>query len=204
VDPVGFKSTTMAMQRVRGGKQQTADLSPLAELLSASAAGDRQAFARLYEATSAKLFGVILRIVGRRDRAEEALQEAYLRIWDHAADFDPRKGAPMTWMITIARNRACDWRRRDRGEAPVDDLTPLETAASGEPGPLDQAIAMDHARALQACLNQLEPTQRQCIVLAYRDGYTHQELAERLNAPLGTIKSWIRRGLLRLKECLER
>ena len=181
-----------------------AEPAPLTDLLRATAAEDREAFGRLYAATSAKLFGVVLRIVQRRDWSEEILQETYLRIWQHAQDFRPEKGRPMTWMITIARNRALEWRRRDKGEASLEDSGGAEELAAPNPGPLDWALAGVEARMLQNCLGELVAEQRDCIVLAYCEGYTHQELSARMTRPIGTVKSWIRRGLHLLKDCIER
>jgi RNA polymerase sigma-70 factor (ECF subfamily) len=107
-------------------------------------------------------------------------------------------------MITIARNRALDWRRRQRFEAPLDDQPWLEELIDDSPDPQAQSLASADARRLADCLARLEPAQQRCLVLAYREGLTHYELSERLERPLGTIKSWIRRSLGRLKECLER
>lgn len=178
--------------------------SSLPALLTATAGGDEKAFAALYNATRGKLFGVILRILSRRDWAEDVLQEAYVKIWRSAADYRPDKGAPITWMTAIARNSAIDRRRRERGELPLDAVADRDEWPDPEPSPLDWAIAGAEARRLMACLDELEAPQRDCIVMAMCEGYTHQELAERLDTPLGTIKSWIRRSLARLKDCLER
>jgi RNA polymerase sigma-70 factor (ECF subfamily) len=179
------------------------DDETLTGLLKATAGGDEAAFDRLYGATSAKLFGVIARIIRQRDVAEEILQETYLRIWDHAGDYRFDKGRPMTWMITIARNRALDCLRRQRPERPLDDSPGRDAWPDPDPGPLDLAIAGESAQALRRCLDELGEEQRSCITLAYVEGYTHDELARRLACPLGTVKSWIRRGLAHLKSCLE-
>lgn len=181
-----------------------AEPSSLTLLLAATATRDQQAFADLYAASSAKLFGVVLRILRDREQASEVLQEAYLRIWQHAADYRPDKGSPMTWMITVARNRALDRRRGRRPELPLDEIGELEDLSDDRPNPLDGIVFGAQARALGQCLGELESRQRQCVLLAYAEGYTHGELAERLDCPLGTVKSLIRRGLLRLKDCLER
>lgn len=175
----------------------------LAELLSKIARADRDAFESLYVATKAKLFGIILRIIYNQEDAAEVLQEVYVRIWNRAEHYAPDKAAPMTWMIAIARNRALDWRRRVKVEVPMDDLPWLENLADDSPTPLQQTIAHDRARRLGACIGQLDEQQQQCMVLAYLEGLTHQELADRMERPLGTIKSWIRRSLTRLKMCLE-
>ncbi|MDX1575963.1 MAG: sigma-70 family RNA polymerase sigma factor [Kiloniellales bacterium] len=182
-----------------------ADAPPLADLLDAAAGGDEAAFKEIYGLSSAKLFGIVLRIVRRRAAAEEILQEVYLKIWDNAATYRPDKGSPMTWMIAIARNRALDWQRRDRvrgGDLPIDEAPGRETWSDPEPDPLDWAMARQDAQALHDCLERLEEEPRTCLVLAYCEGYTHEELSERLARPLGTVKSWIRRGQARLKDCL--
>ena len=174
----------------------------LNELLSAVAAEDRSAFAPLYEASSAKLFGVVLRILRNRQQAEEVLQEVYIRIWRRAADYRPEKGTPMTWMITIARNRALDRRRQQKPELPLDEAEGYGETADSTPSPLAQTIAGEEGRALAACLEELGDEQRGCITLAYREGFTHGELAARFDTPLGTVKSWIHRGLRQLKKGL--
>lgn len=176
----------------------------LSTWLKAIAAGDRQAFESLYQATSAKLFGVILRILGRHDWSEEVLQEAYLAVWKSAGQFRDDRGTPMTWLITIARNRALDRRRREHGEIFVDDESKTETVADSQPSPLENAISSSEAQALHACLDELESAHRDCLALAYMEGLSHSELSARLERPLGTIKSWIRRAQAQLKDCLER
>ena len=179
------------------------DLS-LEELLAATAARDERAFGALYRATSARVFAVVLRIVTRRDCAEEVLQESYITVWSRAGDYRPEKGAPMAWLTTIGRNRALDRLRRRRPEVPLDGVEGTESWADPEPSPLDWSIASAEAQRLKACLDGLEARQRDAITLAMIEGYTHSELASRFDCPLGTVKSWIRRGLQRLKVCLER
>ena len=181
-----------------------AEPSLLTRLLDGTAARDQRAFADLYAASSAKLFGIIVRILRDREQASEVLQEVYLRIWQHAADYRPDKGSPMTWMIAVARNRALDRQRGRRPELPLDEIEEIEDLSADRPNPLDSVVFGSQARALGHCLRELENRQRQCVLLAYTEGYTHAELAARLGCPLGTVKSLIRRGLLRLKECLER
>jgi RNA polymerase sigma-70 factor (ECF subfamily) len=173
----------------------------LGELLGGTAAREQRAFAELYGASSAKLFGVILRILRDRELASEVLQEVYLRIWEHAGDYRPDQGAPMDWLIAIARNRALDRRRHRRPELRLDGLDELEDQGAN---PVDSVDGGVPSRALRRCLDELEDRQRQSVLLAFAEGYTHAELADRLGCPLGTAQSLIRRGLLRLKECLER
>lgn len=172
---------------------------PLPELLARCALGDRQAFARLYRATSAKLFGVAVRILND-GRAEEVVQEAYVKIWHHAGDYRPDKGAPMTWMASIVRNRALDLLRRANLETTLEDDMDW---ADDAPGPLELSLHGAEARALTQCLDQLDAAQREAVLLAFFHGLAHADLARRLRQPLGTVKSWIRRSLERLRKCLE-
>ncbi|MFO0997936.1 MAG: sigma-70 family RNA polymerase sigma factor [Alphaproteobacteria bacterium] len=174
---------------------------PLAELMAATAQGDHKAFRRLYELTSGRLFGLALGILRRRDLAEEALQDSFVRIWRSAPRFDPEKGAAMGWLATIVRNRALTLiaqRPRESSE----DLSAVEQWADSAPDPLARALESGTGRALAKCLGELDAEQRHSIVLAFYQGLTHAELAARLEKPIGTVKSWIRRSLLRLRECL--
>jgi RNA polymerase sigma-70 factor (ECF subfamily) len=176
---------------------------PLAQLLARTALGDRAAFAALYEATRAKLFAVSLRIVRERALAEEALQDGFVSIWNHAADFTPGRGAAATWMASIVRNRSLDIVRRAREEPDIDErLTASLVDESATPARDAEGRAMAHT--LRDCLGQLEAEQRQSIALAFYHGLTHSELARHLRRPLGTVKTHIRRGLLRLRDCLAR
>ena len=176
----------------------------LADLLSRCALGDRNAFERLYHATSAQLYGLVLRIVRDQDAASDVLQEGFVKIWHHAAEFDPGKAKAMTWMGTIMRNQAIDLIRRSasrpRLNDPVEELHWLADEADGPQEQVDQARQDDK---LHTCLEQLQGDQRKAMILAYFHGLTHEELADHMQKPLGTIKSWLRRGLLRLKKCLD-
>lgn len=176
---------------------------PIAGLLAACGRRDRAAFSQLYQASSAKLFGVALRILRREDWAEEVLQECYVSIWTHAPDYRAGLAAPMTWMTSIVRNRCLDWLRRPRPEVNDEDGALTERAVSDNPGPLADLERAKDAQALSRCLQGLEPKQRQAIALAFYDGLSHSELAGHLREPLGTVKTWVRRGLARLKDCLE-
>jgi RNA polymerase sigma-70 factor (ECF subfamily) len=180
----------------------------LKALLAACARRDRAAFASLYQATSAKLFGVAVRMLRREDWAEEVLQDCYVSIWNNAAGYSATLSAPMTWMTTIVRNRCLDWLRRPRVEIVLHDdeetgEDPLERMASDDPGPLDRLAASADARALAECMGRLDARMRQAIALAFYDGLTHTELAAHMRQPLGTVKTWVRRGLERLRGCLE-
>jgi len=174
----------------------------LPALLGACARRDRDAFARLYRATSPKLFGVALRILKREDWAEEVLQDAYVSIWNHAGGYAAGLSAPMTWMTSIVRNRCLDQLRKPRVEVSDADGEIAEATASDFEGPLALLERSAEARAIAACLKSLEPRQRQTIALAFFEGLSHSELAARMREPLGTVKTWVRRGLIRLKECL--
>ncbi len=176
---------------------------PLPGLLAACARRDRAAFGRLYEATSAKLFGVAVRILRREDWAEEVLQECYVSIWTHAPDYRPALAAPMTWMTSIVRNRCLDRLRRPRPEVSDEDGALVESAESPNPGPLAELERAKDAQSLARCLKGLEGKQRQAIALAFYDGLSHAELASHLRQPLGTVKTWVRRGLVKLRACLE-
>nr|WP_254601717.1 sigma-70 family RNA polymerase sigma factor [Cupriavidus taiwanensis] len=176
-------------------------------MLQAVAVGERQALRGLYDLTATKLFGLALRITGRRDWAEDVVQESFVSIWHHAADYRPQLAAPMTWMTAIVRNRALDCLRRAAaaraGQTVELDEDLGDWLADDTAGPAELAEASQQARALNRCLQRLEQAQRQAIMLAYLQDLSHAELAERLRAPLGTVKSWIRRGLERLRSCME-
>jgi RNA polymerase sigma-70 factor, ECF subfamily len=178
------------------------DPAVLSGLLARSALKDQQAFAELYRRTSSKLLGVALRILRRQDWAEDVLQESFVNIWHHAQDYTQARSAPMTWMTSIVRNRSLDWLRRPREETPDDFELMLDYTSDDRPGPLERLTDSADAKRLARCLEQLEPSQRQTIALAFYHGLTHSELAEHLKAPLGTVKTWVRRGLEQLKSCL--
>lgn len=175
--------------------------------LAACARGDRAAFAELYRATSRMLFAVAVRLLRRRDQAEEVLQDCYLSIWNSAGAYSRARSAPMTWMIAIVRNRCFDVLRRPAPEVTLepgdDDEDPLEEIAADEPTPLEQLCAVADREAIARCLATLGPEQRQAVVLAFYEGLSRWELAARLGRPVGTVKTWIRRGLERLRACLE-
>ncbi len=174
------------------------------DLMARCTLRDQRAFAELYQRTSGRLLAVALRIVRRRDWAEDILQESFVSIWHHAPEFDRVRSAPMTWMTTIVRNRALDWVRRPRHETAEEDLDGLaETWVDEGPGPLDRLTSEAGGRALAHCLGELPGQQLQSIALAYLHGLSHSELADHLDQPLGTIKTWIRRGLEKLRGCVD-
>lgn len=175
----------------------------LAAALRRAGEGDRAAFKIVYEATSAKLLGVCLRILADRQLAEDVLQDTYLTVWRKASSFDPARASPITWLVTIARNRSID---RLRSGAPMRRSAPVEEAhdlADGAPLASDVIETTDEVARLNACLDALDARVRDVIRTAFMDGLTYETLATRKNVPLGTMKSWIRRGLLRLRGCLE-
>ncbi|RXF75370.1 sigma-70 family RNA polymerase sigma factor [Hansschlegelia zhihuaiae] len=174
----------------------------LSRLLGACADGDREAFARLYQASSAKLYGIALRILRRSDLAEEAVQDAYVRIWRRASDFDPARASAVAWMAAIARNRALDIARL-KTEAPLDDAPNAGDAILDAPSPEAEAELNDELRRLAACLEELESDRREAVLLAYRSGWSREELAARFGRPVGTLKTWLRRSLMSLRRCLE-
>jgi RNA polymerase sigma-70 factor (ECF subfamily) len=180
-----------------------ASTDPLADLLPRIASGDRAALRQLYQATSPKLFAVCLRILSNRDESEDVLQEVYLTIWRKADRFDAGRASTMTWISTIARNRAID---RLRARGPLAYAEPVDELEIEDRAPRAEALleaAQDRA-ALAACLSELDERTQRVIRTAFFEGVTYEALALQMDTPLGTVKSWIRRGLLKLKGCLER
>jgi RNA polymerase sigma-70 factor (ECF subfamily) len=173
----------------------------LTDLLLRTARAERAAFAALYQVAAPQLFALALRMMKQRDLAEEALQEAFITIWRKAALFDPARGTPSAWMASVLRNRCLDRLRARRPETSLEDEQTGDWADSA-PGPLDEALRSADARALGNCLGRLEAGPRDAILRVYYEGLTHAELALRTGQPLGTLKSWIRRGLMRLRDCL--
>ena len=180
----------------------------LQDLLAATARGDHDAFEQVYERTHAHLYVVALRVLGRPACAEDALQEAFVSIWRKAGTYRPNVNGqdiqPMTWLITIVRNKALDAlrTRARRGETELDEVAGEDPAAAG-PSALDQFGAATEALHLHACLGTLAGTHRQSLALAFCQGLTHTEVATQMGAPLGSVKSWIRRGLDKLRDGLQ-
>jgi RNA polymerase sigma-70 factor (ECF subfamily) len=174
-----------------------------AELLADVARGDRAAFERLYRATSPRLFSICLRLLPDRAEAEDVLQEVFTAIWHKADQFDPSRASPMAWMGMIARNRAID-RLRSPGHTVRTTAIELgDELPDGGATPIDEAEAHTDRERLQRCMQRLEERRRGLIRTAFFDGATYEELARRSGAPLGSVKSWIRRGLIQLLACLE-
>lgn len=174
---------------------------PVADLITRCAAKDRVAFRALYRDTSAKLMGVLLRILKERAAAEDALQEVYTRVWLRAGRYDPAKGRGMTWLIAIARNLAID-RLRTRVETLDDDG--LDQIADTTPRAETRLVAAGEARRIADCFAALEPDRAEAVRGAYLDGLSYLDLAARHGVPLNTMRTWLRRSLLKLKECLDR
>ena len=180
----------------------------LIALLDRVARADEAALRELYDLTSSKLYGVAVRVVSKREWAEDVLQEAYLNIWRIACDYKATLSPPMAWMGLVVRSRGLDFLRRRASER-VDRMQELDdmisdTVAGDAANPMDTTQASEQAWALHQCLNQLENKQREVVSLAYLRDLSHSELAGQLKLPLGTVKTWIRRGLEQLRGCMAR
>lgn len=174
----------------------------LEKMIARVALGDRAAFEMLYEATSAKLHAVCLSVLKERPEAEETLQEVYIRVWQGASRYAVNGLSPMTWLITIARNRAID-RLRARGSRPATDPQELaEAIPSAEPDPESAAIESQQRRMLDECLAALPDPQAGAVRAVYLEGFSYADLAAREGMPINTVRSWLRRSLLRLKDCV--
>jgi RNA polymerase sigma-70 factor, ECF subfamily len=180
-----------------------ANRSLIAEALARIPGGDCAALQTVYRLTSAKLFGVVLRILGEPGDAEDVLQEVYVTVWRKAGDFDASRASPMTWLIAIARNRAIDRLRAgriSRRMEPIDAAAELADSAPVADSALENA---QYYARLHHCLDGLAGHDRAALRGAFFDGSTYEDLAERMKVPLGTMKSWIRRAMIKLKSCLE-
>lgn len=173
------------------------------QLLARVAAGDKAAFARLYDLTSAKLYCIISRILPRGELAEDALQEAFVRIWQRASRYDQAIASPMAWMATIARNQAIDLRRRFAERLSAASEETDEQIPTSDPDPAVLAERSDEIKRLENCLAQLPPERRSMILLAYHQGWSREELSARFSRPITTVKTLLRRSLIALKECLD-
>jgi len=169
------------------------------DLLLSVAGGDRRAFRCLYDATKAKLYGICLSMLRDRERANDMLQEVFVKIWEKAALYDPAQGEAMSWLVTLARRCVLDQvRRKGASLVALDDIDPDSSVLAIAPLSAAAASGCD----IRRCLDRLEPEQATSIVLAFVYGLTHVELAHKMAKPLGTVKSWVRRGLANLKDCL--
>jgi RNA polymerase sigma-70 factor (ECF subfamily) len=180
-------------------------VADLADLLHRSASGDRAAFQVLYRATSAKLFGVAIRILRRQELAEEAVQEAYTQVWRSGGNYDPAAGSPITWLAAIVRNKAIDILRRGDEklvarrigvDAETDELERIAD-------PSHDPETADRLRQLETCLEGLGVDPRRMVLLAYHEGWSREELANRFARPVATVKTILRRALLQLKACMD-
>jgi RNA polymerase sigma-70 factor, ECF subfamily len=180
----------------------------VAALMARVALGDQAAFAELYAQTSSHLYGVAVRILKDGALAEEVLQEAFVSVWHHAGSYDAAKSQPSTWLAAVVRNRCLDLMRRrelDTVTMTTDDDDGREfDLPSGDPTPVEMLLAGADARAVRDCVDALDAGPKQAIALAFYQGLSHAELADHLRQPLGTVKSWVRRALERLKGCLDR
>jgi len=177
-----------------------AEQAELMRLLQATAQGNQQSFEQLYQLTAPNLFSMCIRMLKNRDSAEEVMQEAFVKVWHHASEYHQDRGQVSTWLTSIVRYRALDRIRSQKPTEPLDD--DHDQTESDALGPLEWTIKGTEMNELEACLDELNDRQKEAIVLSFMEGLTHQELTERTESPLGTIKSWIRRGLQSLKRCL--
>lgn len=184
----------------------TTDTRQLKTWLAATARKDGDAFRQLYDATSSKLFGFALRILVKRELAEDVIQESFVSIWNNAASYQAGLAAPMTWMTTIVRNKAFDTLRRIDGAVEIDadnfDKEVMDALESVDPTPIEALQISDESKALARCFAKLESLHRQAIALAFYHDLSHSEVAEQLALPIGTVKTWVRRGLEKLRLCL--
>ena len=181
-------------------KLGTVDRQGIESLIARVALDDREAFSKLYDATSGKLFAVCVRILNQRAMAEDAMQDAYVKIWKNAGRYQTTGHSPMTWLITIARNTAIDRLRATRPEYDIDDHRDTLTA----PGPTPEhvAVATSEAGRIIGCLEKLDVDRSKAVKGAYLDGLSYNELAVRFDVPLNTMRTWLRRSLVSLRECL--
>jgi RNA polymerase sigma-70 factor, ECF subfamily len=170
-------------------------------LLAAVAKGDQAAFDRLYTATRAKLYVVVLRILRRPDLADEVMQETYLKIWTSAGQFDPTMATPITWMVAIARNRAIDLVRK-KAEASIEETPEAMAVAIDTPNPLARREMTEELQRLLGCLGKLDAEKQRIVLLAYYSGWSREQLSATLGIPVNTIKTWLRRSLLEIRKCL--
>ncbi len=172
----------------------------LGALIARCGMADKAAFRILYRRESARLYGIALRLTRSHAVAADVVHDTFLQLWQNAARFDPARGTAEAWLATLLRYRAIDAKRRTTREHTDADMSDL---VDEQPDALTVLVGRDDARALHACLETLEPTQRQAVALAFFEGLSHGQLAAHLKAPLGTVKSWVRRALAALRHCLD-
>jgi len=185
-----------------GGSMSQAEI--LLSLLRASASGSVEAFSRLYQITAPKLFATCRKILKRHDWAEDVLQESFIKIWHNASEYHSDRGSVMGWMTAITRYRAIDFLRAHKYHHKLDPLDSIDESFYGNSleNPLQQALSGDASNVLMGCINTLAQDQKQVLFMAYFHGLTHDELMKKFNVPLGTVKSWVRRGIESLKKCV--
>jgi len=170
-------------------------------LIAAVSKRDEAAFERLYVATRAKLYGVVLRILRRQDLAEEVIQETYVKVWNSAGQFNPAVSSPITWMAAIARNRAIDIVRK-RGESSIEEEPEAMDVAAETPDPLARREMSEELKRLLECVGRLEPDRQKLVLLAYYNGWSREQLAAKFATPVNTVKTWLRRSMMEIRECL--
>lgn len=180
---------------------RTRQASELVAALRGCAAGDPAALRQIYDWEAPRMLGVALRLLRRRALAEEAVHDTFMQLWRKAGSYDPARGDPRSWLYALLRNRSLNILRGEARTDLVDDFEPMGLE-SDEESPEEVMARLSDGDALRRCLERLDPVRRNAVVLAYLHGLTHGELAGRLKVPLGTMKSWLRRSLLSLRECL--
>lgn len=187
----------------RARRSSAEERAALADAMARLAAGDSGALEDIYGATRVKLYGICLRILGDRKEAEDALQDVYVNLWQRADRYDPARASPIAWLATFARNRAIDRLRTGKVRARSVDIDEAVSLADTAPLADDLLVDAEQTAQIHICLERLDARAREHIRAAFFEGRTYAELAERSGVPLGTMKSWIRRGLQRLRACLE-
>lgn len=200
----GVQMRTRDRLRRRKGATGLTTRDDIERWLAGAALGDRAAFRQLYQATSAKLFGIALRVLGNRAEAEDALQDIYVKIWRNADRYRANGLSPITWMATVARNHCIDILRKKRAEAGRREMPDDDILRDLTPGPEANAVAAGEARAIVDCLAELDAQKSEAVRRAYLEGESYAELSTRFDVPLNTIRTWLRRSLIALRECMGR
>lgn len=212
IDCRQWRRSVESRHPIIGSRQSAVDLArpslspqsdPLVDLLAATARGDRQAFSELYRLTRGRLYAIALALLRQQDAAEDVVQETYLAVWRTAGQYQPGRAPVLVWLMAISRHRAIELLRQQRRRAAEINAEPLAEDTWQIPDPQPAPSGEPWAHAIQECLRRLPADHSQAIALAFFHGLSHEELATQLQTPLGTVKSWVRRGLLQLKGCLE-
>jgi len=201
VAPAETRAALAPRPRIASARATAKTPPDLADAIARIARGDAAAFEMVYASTSRKLYGIVVRIVKRRELADDVLQDVYLRVWQRAGDYDPACSSPITWLATIARNRALDEAKRKTTQS-LDDCPAIQHLPSDD-DPLASLEQNEAWRRLHACIDLLEPERREIILLVYHHGMTREEIAQRIGRPVSTVKTWLRRSLAQLKGHLE-